>query len=78
LDEIQKIPQWSEYVKLLWDEDSFKHTPVKLILLGSAPLLIQKNLSESLTGRFEIIRVRHWSFTEMRQALPFRYAGISK
>ncbi len=68
LDEIQKIPGWSETVKRLWDEDTRNGIPLKVVLLGSAPLLVQQGLSESLAGRFEIIPVTHWSFSEMHAA----------
>jgi uncharacterized protein len=68
LDEIQKIPVWSETVKRLWDEDTRKKRPVKAVLLGSAPLLITQGLTESLAGRFETLRLPHWSFTEMHRA----------
>jgi predicted AAA+ superfamily ATPase len=68
LDEIQKIPAWSETVKRLWDEDTRKKRPLKVILLGSAPLLIAQGLTESLAGRFETLRLPHWSYTEMRAA----------
>lgn len=68
LDEVQKIPRWSETVKRLWDEDSRARRPLKLILLGSAPLLMQQGLTESLAGRFEVVHLPHWSFTEMRAA----------
>ncbi len=68
LDEIQKISGWSEIVKRLWDEDSFNKLPLHVVILGSSPLLIQKGLTESLAGRFEVIPVTHWSFTEMREA----------
>ena len=68
LDEIQKIPGWSETIKRLWDADSRRKIPLRVAVLGSAPLLIQKGLTESLAGRFEIIPVTHWSFTEMRSA----------
>ena len=68
LDEIQKIPFWSETVKRLWDEDTRKKRPVKVVLLGSAPLLIAQGLTESLAGRFETLRLPHWSFTEMHRA----------
>lgn len=68
LDEIQKIPDWSEIVKKLWDEDTRHKIPLKVILLGSAPLLIQKGLAESLAGRFELIPVTHWSYPEMKKA----------
>ena len=68
LDEVQKIPQWSETVKRLWDEDSALRRPLQVIILGSSPLLVERGLSESLTGRFEVIPVTHWSYTEMRDA----------
>jgi len=68
LDEIQKIPGWSETVKRLWDEDTRARRPLKVVLLGSAPLLIAQGLTESLAGRFEIIPLTHWSFTEMKAA----------
>ncbi len=68
LDEIQKIDNWSETVKKLWDNDSLNNIPLYCIILGSSPLLMQKGLSESLTGRFEVIPVTHWSFQEMQNA----------
>ncbi len=68
LDEIQKIPGWSETVKRLWDEDSARKRRLQVVILGSSPLLMQRGLTESLAGRFEIIPVMHWSFAEMRQA----------
>lgn len=68
LDEIQKIPGWSETVKPLWDEDTRAKRPLKVVLLGSAPLLIAQGLTESLAGRFETIALSHWSFAEMREA----------
>ncbi|TLY70375.1 MAG: ATP-binding protein [Gammaproteobacteria bacterium] len=68
LDEIQKIPAWSETVKRLWDADTRKKRPLKVVLLGSAPLLMAQGLTESLAGRFETLRLPHWSLTEMRTA----------
>lgn len=68
IDEIQKVPNWSEAVKKEWDSDSFSDTNVKVILLGSSRLLIQKGLTESLAGRYELMNVTHWSFDEMRDA----------
>lgn len=68
LDEIQKVPGWSDIVKVEWEADTHSATPLKVVLLGSSPLLIQKGLTESLAGRFEIIHMPHWSFGEMREA----------
>jgi hypothetical protein len=68
LDEVQKVTGWSETVKALWDEDTRSKLPLQVVLLGSSPLLIQRGMSESLAGRFERIRLGHWSFQEMNAA----------
>jgi uncharacterized protein len=68
LDEVQKVPGWSETVKRLWDEDSAAGRMLPVVLLGSSPLLLQSGSSESLAGRFELLRVTHWSFAEMQAA----------
>lgn len=68
LDEIQKIPGWSETVKRLWDEDTRAKRRLKVVLLGSSPLLIARGLTESLAGRFELLPLSHWSFAEMHAA----------
>lgn len=68
LDEIQKVPDCSEIVKRLWDEDTHANLALKVVLLGSSPLLIQSGWTESLAGRFEVIPVPHWSFPEMQEA----------
>jgi len=71
IDEVQKIDNWSDAVKKEWDEDRRKNINVKVILLGSSALLIDKGLTESLTGRFEIIFLPHWDYYEMHEAFGF-------
>ncbi|MDR2437099.1 MAG: ATP-binding protein [Endomicrobium sp.] len=71
VDEIQKIYDWSSLVKQLWDEDTRNNIPLKVILTGSSALLLQKGLSESLMGRFEVLYSPHWNFKECKEA--FRY-----
>lgn len=71
LDEVQKIARWSQIVKRLWDEDTRARRPLKVVLLGSAPLLVQRGLAESLAGRFEAVHLPHWSFAEMHAAFSF-------
>ena len=61
IDEIQKIANWSEVVKKEWDDDTFHDRDIKVLLLGSSRVLLEKGLSESLAGRFEEIRMSHWS-----------------
>lgn len=68
IDEIQKIDNWSEVIKQQWDKDTRENANIKLIILGSSRLLIQKGLTESLAGRFETLYLGHWSFTEMKDA----------
>jgi predicted AAA+ superfamily ATPase len=67
IDEVQKIPNWSALIKSLWDEDTRKKTNLSVLILGSSPWLMQKGLTESLAGRFEITAVTHWSFEEMHK-----------
>ena len=73
LDEVQKVTAWSEVVKRLWDEDTAARRRLKVVLLGSSPLLIQKGLTESLAGRFEIIPATHWSYAEIRDAFGWSH-----
>ena len=68
IDEIQKIDNWSEIVKQQWDKDTREKINLKVILLGSSRLLIQKGLTESLAGRFETIYLGHWTYAEMQAA----------
>lgn len=68
LDEVQKVSGWADLVKLLWDEDAAAGTNLRVFLLGSAPLLVQRGLGESLAGRFELVRFTHWTLAEMRDA----------
>jgi predicted AAA+ superfamily ATPase len=71
IDEIQKIGGWSEIVKRNWDLDTRNKLSLKLLLSGSSRLLLQEGLGESLTGRFELNYLGHWSFLEMRDAFGF-------
>ena len=71
IDEIQKIANWSEVVKKEWDTDTFYRCNIKVLLLGSRRVMLEKGLSESLAGRFEEIRMSHWSFKEMKECFGF-------
>lgn len=68
IDEIHKYPDWNEVVKARWDADTRKEINLKIVILGSAPLLIQNGLSDSLAGRFEVIDVPHWNYIEVHAA----------
>ncbi|MBR4354587.1 MAG: ATP-binding protein [Kiritimatiellae bacterium] len=71
IDEIQKIRNWSEAVKKEWDADTFADVNIKVVLLGSSRVMLERGLSESMQGRFEELRVAHWSFPEMQAAFGF-------
>ena len=71
IDEIQKITNWSEVVKKEWDADTFNDTNIKVLLLGSSRVLLEKGLSESLAGRFAEIRMTHWSYQERKECFGF-------
>lgn len=71
IDEIQKIANWSEVVKKEWDDDTFHDYDIKVLLLGSSRVLLEKGLFESLAGRFEEIRMSHWSYPEMKECFGF-------
>lgn len=64
IDEIQKCENWAAIVKKFWDEDRRNNISLPCILLGSSSLEIQKGLTESLTGRFQLHRAFHWNFEE--------------
>lgn len=68
IDEIHKINNWSEIVKREWDSDTFADRNIKVVILGSSRLLLKKGLTESLMGRFELIRMPHWNYQEMHEA----------
>lgn len=68
IDEVHKIDNWSEAVKKEWDEDTFNDLNLKAVILGSSRLLLKDGLTESLAGRYELIRMPHWSFAEMHEA----------
>lgn len=71
IDEIQKIDNWSEVVKKLWDEDTFHGRNIKVVLLGSSRILLKRGLSESLAGRFEEIRMSQWGYSEMKECFGY-------
>lgn len=68
IDEVHKLNNWSEAIKKEWDADTFNDINLKVVLLGSSRLLLKDGLSESLAGRYELIRMPHWGYAEMNEA----------
>lgn len=73
LDEVQKIPRWSEAVKRFHDEDVVSRSSLRVVLLGSSALMMQRGLKESLAGRFELIPFSHWTLNECNKAFGLDY-----
>ena len=73
IDEIQKLNGWSEVVKKEWDDDNCNDVNIKVILLGSSRVMLQKGLADSLAGRFETIKMSHWNYGEMRDAFGISF-----
>lgn len=67
IDEIQKIPGWSDQIKALFDRERGKGH-LKVLLLGSSSLSLQRGMHESLAGRFELLHAPHWSYREWQAA----------
>lgn len=63
-DEIQKLDKWSELIKLYWDRQKKDGKLIHWVILGSSSLKLSQGLGESLAGRFEMIKVNHWSYHE--------------
>lgn len=73
LDEIQKVQGWSDVLKKCWDLQS-KAPKIKCIILGSSALLMQSGLRESLSGRFYLHRLTHWTYPECKQAFNWNFS----
>ena len=70
VDEIQKITDWPGVIKQIGDKNARSAKPIQFILLGSSSLQIQKGLTESLAGRYQIVPVHHWNFLESKKLVP--------
>lgn len=71
IDEVQYVSGWADAVKALWDEDARSGVDLRVVLTGSSATLMRSGMSESLAGRFELVRCTHWTFAECRDAFGF-------
>lgn len=78
IDEIQKVENWSEIIKALWDENKRHPSPLKCVLLGSSSLDLHRGLTESLTGRFQLIPAFHWNFKESNEGYGLTFEEFMK
>lgn len=62
-DEVQKVPEIFQYIKLIVDREGQR--PGQFILTGSSQFVFIKNITESLAGRISLISL-----------LPFQYKEI--
>lgn len=77
IDEVQKVPGWSEEIKRLFDPERGKGT-VKVLLLGSSSLGLSRGVSESLAGRFELVPAPQWTFAECKTAFGWDFDTFLK
>lgn len=66
LDEVQQALDWAASIQRLWVEDGRARRRLHVVLVG--PPSIQQALTASLAGRFELLRLMHWTASEMRDA----------
>lgn len=78
IDEIQKVHNWAEIVKKLWDEGKRNKNLIQCVLLGSSSLEIQKGLTESLTGRFLQFTAYHWNYYESKMGYGLGFEDYLK
>ena len=67
IDEIQKVPDTLEAIKMVVDEDS---SPGQYLLTGSSNLHFAKAVKDSLAGRFGKVRLRTFSLGEINGRPP--------
>lgn len=78
IDEIQKCENWSAVIKKFWDEDKKNKLTFPCILLGSSSLEIQRGLTESLTGRFQLYKAFHWNYEESKSGYGLTFFDYLK
>lgn len=78
IDEIQKCFNWAETLKKLYDESKYNNSQIRCIVLGSSSLEIQKGLTESLTGRFQLTTAFHWNYSESHQLTNMDFSSYLK
>ena len=78
IDEIQKCENWAETIKGLWDSAKRMKQSISCVLLGSSSLQIQKGLTESLTGRFQLILAHHWNHAESKEGYELSFEEFLK
>lgn len=84
IDEIQKIPNWADTIKQLWDKQKTQTGNILLLLSGSSSLSLEHGMTESLAGRLEVIYVPHWDYHESKELVDLslesylRFGGYPK
>ncbi len=68
LDEIQYLGKWDRLVKAKADQLQREKWPVNMAVSGSSALLVGRGLKETMAGRFEKLRLLHWSASDLQAA----------
>ena len=78
LDEIQYLSQWERLVKAKADQIQREKWRVNVALSGSSALLVGRGLKETMAGRFEKLRLLHWSASDLQAVFGLSDAPPSK
>ena len=65
IDEIQNLPHWSQSLKSRYDHIKRNKIPLHIVITGSSALKVGAGAKESMAGRFETMRLTHWSASEI-------------
>lgn len=68
LDEIQYLANWDRLMKAKVDEIQRNKLAVNVAVSGSSALLVGRGLKETMAGRFEKLRLLHWSAADLQAA----------
>ena len=77
LDEIQYLPDWARMLKSKADQVRREEIPLHIVATGSSALLLGRGTRESLSGRFEHLRLLHWGISDLERLLHVPRADLS-
>ncbi len=75
LDEIQKLKDWENQIKSIYDEHKLKND-LKIFISGSESLFIRKKSKETLAGRIFEFKMNQLSFKEYLNFKDLNYKNI--
>lgn len=65
LDEVQYLPEWSQWLKTRYDEAKRERLPIHIVASGSSSLRLGAGSRETMAGRFERLALLHWGARDL-------------